>query len=251
MQTNRFYPILTLFICVEAKKTLKDRQEDVAQLKEQIGILEVERDAEAQSCERLKLKIVNLRDKEEQRGAALDTDKNEVSKLKLELVQNLLEHNAVLRSSLASARRMLRTQGILTVAPTDLSVGESQDQEKDEDVDEADETTLRAELDTFRLRISEAGAKMEQTLDENRKLQQNLDDTLKEFGTVDSFSTDLQTQFEMIHEWYETFERWNQDGKCPSCETHLDVAAIIDKRLAEARNDEQIPQDSTSISAAV
>lgn len=240
-----FYPFSTSSMDFVARKTQKDREEEISQLKEQFGSLEVECASEDQSCERARSKIADLRNREHERGKLLDAGKNEVSKQKTVLLNNLLDNNAVLRSLIASTREKLRSHGILhTLEADDCAIATTA-----VETDGKEEVTWRAELDQLQAREADASSKRDISLEEAKKLGQNLDETLKESGKLDLIADDLQTQYNAIIEWYSTLEDWNKDGKCPSCDIRLDVCAMVDAKLKESNaseTDSNAPQSASS-----
>lgn len=212
--------------------------------------MSVERDAEVQNCDRVKEKIKALRERENERGEKLDGDKRAVSTLKLGLAQNLLDWNASLRSSLVTTRRMLKSKGLLPHSDgCDDSVDEREEKEEEEDLEKSAED-LTAEVAKLLARIADAEEKKAQTDSEKEKLRANLEETLKEFEKLDSFTRDIQTRYEAIHEWYCGFEQCSESIKCLKCGSFVDVAATIDKKVEEEKkNQAEISLAESSISA--
>lgn len=182
----------------------------------------------------MRAKIADLRNRETERGKLLDAGKNEVSKQKTVLLQNLHDNNALLRSLIASTRETLRLTNILQTSEEYDSASAAPVATTDEE----DETTLRAELEQLQARDTAASSKLELSLEETKKLGQIFTDTIKEYEVLDEASNDLQTQLTEIQEWYATLEEWNKDGKCPSCAFPIDVCATVDARLKESNDAE-------------
>ena len=201
--------------------------------------MRVECEAEAQICERMKGQVHDLQQRESERGALLDNDKSEVEKLKLEFHQYLVDCNASVRAALLIAQRLVASSA------GDASVHENQAEER-----EAELMATKADLEQLEQRVDTAEALSGVAKNEIAKLRQNLVDTAAEYEKLDLFSKDLQTRFNDIKEWYETFEAWNLDGKCLQCGHKLDVAALVEEKLKDERNDIVGCVDSTSESHA-
>lgn len=217
-----------------AKATIKAREEEISELKEKIGILTVERDDEAKTCERLKRKNTELKESEATRSKALDEDRQAIAKVKRDFETQIMENNAKLRSALAS----------LLKAKKNYTITSSEDSEEGEEPhstpkeDQQDESTSRvAELEKI---LKDTEDKLSVASSEKTKLEGNLAATILEYEKLDEFSRSLQSRYEAIQTWYEVFEEWNSSAKCSSCGTSLDVGTIVDK-LIETKNSNSNP----------
>lgn len=229
------------FVCCvpnQAKATIKQRDEAIAQLKENIGTLTIERDAEVKTCERLRSKNKQLKESDATRGKALDEERQAVAKLKADLREQIEDCNRKLRAALESLNEY-RTKHNLP------------DVENVEDAS-AKDTSAQIAVEDAQVESSDNPQPTESTVpslqdqlttvvEEKNKLEGNLAETLKEFKKLDDFSTNLQSQYEAIHTWYEIFEEWNRTATCSSCKASLDVASIIDGLLEDSKQETVAP----------
>lgn len=236
--TSDFIPI----VGIVAKATIKEREEMIAQLKETVGSLTIERDAETKNCERLKIKNQQLKESEATRGKVLDEERQVVTKLKTDLREQMEECNRRLRSALESLLGYKRTHSLPIVEENENAESDDISTDNANQTVEQDSSTAMTELAQKIISLEEKLAFAES---EKTKLEENLGETLKEFKKLDDFSTNLQAQYEAIHLWYETFEEWNRSARCSSCSAALDIVPIIDRLLERATQESTTkPTDS-------
>ena len=198
----------------------------------------IERDAEVKTSERLRSKNKQLKESEATRGKALDEERQAVAKLKADLRQQIEDCNRKLRSALQSLNEYRTKHNIQTAEVVENATNQETSAEEAMGAAPNDSSD---HSHTVAPTVASLQEKLATVVEEKNKLEGNLGETLKEFKKLDDFSTNLQSQYEAIHMWYEIFEEWNKNATCSSCKGRLDVASIIDRLLEEAKQESVAP----------
>jgi hypothetical protein len=214
------------------------------QLKENIGILTVEKAAEAKNCQRLKSKNAQLKQADETRGKALDEDRQAVAKLKSVLEKQLEESNASLRSAISS---LMLAKRKLSHGSNETNFDSEEPFERPSELIVPDTIQNLSQVTELTEKLLVTEEKLSIVTEEKVKLEENLTATLLEFEKLDEFSRSLQSRYEAIHSWYTIFEDWDQSSQCNFCHSRIDVASIIDKRIEESKTTESAESDQDTL----